>query len=812
MKHLFLFLFASVGNLIAMAQGESNIWMSSDTPLGGTSWGMDFSTANPVGFNFVLTNPLLAGMNANNSICNAAGQVQFYTNGRQVFTSTGQLMPNGSNLMYPNPGTSYSMPPLIVPRPFSQRFYYIFTLKDGGLFYSLVDIALNGGQGDVVQNRKNISLNGFAGTAGIVVTSKMVAVKGCGSVWVVVRSKSVNQYRSYEIRDTGMVMTPVISECGLLPLVSYHGPAYPGVLKASPDGRKLAIACNTGKGHYVPAVGTGTSGIELYDFDPLTGTVSNAAVIDSPVHYYGLCFSPDNSKLYASAFWERKLFQFDVTSGNPAAIQASKTFILLNPSYTSNLDDYSLGDIKAGPNGKMYVGTNTSYNQPGFNAYHVIHFPNLPGLACGPVLNYVPLPQGCFTGIDLPPDVVVVDKPDTVTGNRFVVSCFRDSIELVADSGRNYQWATSNKRSIFVKQPGIYIVQYTGTDCAWHIDTFRVAMDTLLPIPVNTAYSCPGGSSGILKVQPIPGDTATYTYGWRDFNNNPLRLHASASGDSLAGLDTGRYYLQITTQLGCDTVLELVVHPLPQPVASFDVKETVCVDEQVTINNTSSAPLYTWFYNGDSATLKNPALRFDKAGIYKITQAVGNLEGCKDTLTKLVNVKEFEIFLSTASELVDLNAWITLQSSASEPYTVSSWEPLGLFAQQADFSQSIELDSTTRFTVVGLSTYGCIDSASIIVAVRPLVFLPSAFSPNGDGRNDRFRPLSAGNTIRVRYFYIYDRWGKMVWGSEGSAALAGWDGTYNGTPAELGTYFYTINLETPAGTTIWQKGDVTLVR
>ena len=161
---------------------------------------------------------------------------------------------------------------------------------------------------------------------------------------------------------------------------------------------------------------------------------------------------------------------------------------------------------------------------------------------------------------------------------------------------------------------------------------------------------------------------------------------------------------------------------------------------------------------------------------------------------------------------MDLNTWITLQSSASEPYTVSAWKPLGLFAQQADFSQSVKLDSSTRFTVIGRSAYGCIDSASITVAVRPLVFLPSAFSPNGDGRNDRFRPLNAGNTIRVRYFYIYDRWGKMVWGSEGSAALAGWDGTYNGTPAELGTYFYTINLETPAGTTIWQKGDVTLVR
>lgn len=442
----------------------------------------------------------------------------------------------------------------------------------------------------------------------------------------------------------------------------------------------------------------------------------------------------------------------------------------------------------------------------------MIHFPNLSGLACGPVLNYVPLPQGCFTGIDLPPDVVVVNKPDTVTGSRFVVSCFRDSIELVADTGRNYQWANSQERSIFVKQPGTYIVQYTGTDCDWHIDTFRVKMDFTLPVMANTAYSCPGGNSGTIIMQSASGDTTTYTYTWQDINHNVLQTSSSALGDSLSGLDTGTYYLHITTPIGCDTIFRLSVLPLPQPQASFEVKETVCIDEMVTINNTSTAPLCHWYFKGDSSSLSSPSIVFNRVGYYTVTQVVENLEGCNDSLSRLIKVKDFELSLSATNDLVDLNAWITLESSASESYTVLSWDPAVLFPDPAAFTQHVRVDTTHRYTVTGRSSFGCIDSASLGVAVKPLVFLPSAFSPNGDGKNDRFRPLSAGNTIRVRYFYIYDRWGKMVWGAEGSAALAGWDGTYNGTPAELGTYFFTINLETPAGSTIQQKGDVTLVR
>lgn len=90
--------------------------------------------------------------------------------------------------------------------------------------------------------------------------------------------------------------------------------------------------------------------------------------------------------------------------------------------------------------------------------------------------------------------------------------------------------------------------------------------------------------------------------------------------------------------------------------------------------------------------------------------------------------------------------------------------------------------------------------------------MPDAFTPNGDGRNDRFRPRASGDQIFIRHFEVYNRWGQLVWKGYGQGAVDGWDGMFGGKPADIGTYFYVIDIETPSGGTIAQKGDVILIR
>lgn len=161
--------------------------------------------------------------------------------------------------------------------------------------------------------------------------------------------------------------------------------------------------------------------------------------------------------------------------------------------------------------------------------------------------------------------------------------------------------------------------------------------------------------------------------------------------------------------------------------------------------------------------------------------------------------------------LVNRGDVVRLQSSGSEPYSVTSWEPAYLFLNQSAVFQSVILDTSRVFTVHAVSKYGCKAKATVTIDVNPTVFMPNSFTPNGDGLNDRFRPTCSGYVF-VRFFGIYNRYGQQVYLGQCSSALDGWDGTYNGAQAELGTYFYQFELETKEGSIIKMKGDVILLR
>jgi gliding motility-associated-like protein len=88
------------------------------------------------------------------------------------------------------------------------------------------------------------------------------------------------------------------------------------------------------------------------------------------------------------------------------------------------------------------------------------------------------------------------------------------------------------------------------------------------------------------------------------------------------------------------------------------------------------------------------------------------------------------------------------------------------------------------------------------------VFLPNAFTPNGDGRNDFFRPIYNGYH-HFHVFQIMNRWGQIIFTAENNNVQ--WDGNYNGVPQDMGVYYYYLKYDC-GGKTIEEKGDVTLIR
>jgi gliding motility-associated-like protein len=419
-------------------QGQDNIWVF------GFNAGLDFSTLPPTGFG-IASNPNYYEGSA--SVSDAAGNLLMSSEGFAVRDRNHNIMPNGNNLVPSGAIATTTQACVIVPYPGSATRYYLFSLEPiagsfNRLLYSVVDMSLNGGLGDVVPGQKGIVLDNS-------LTEKMTAVTNhCDRIWIMTRSLTVNQYKAYEITTAGLNTTPVISPVGLGPLGSYAG-----TIKFSPDGKKMAAAA-------MAEVINGISFVELYDFDINTGLLSNPRTLQSstPGYFYAVCFSPDNTKLYTTS---NKLEQYDVSLPTTAQIVASRVLIQDMPTET--------GDLRLGPDGKIYM--------PSFEneRLHRIEYPDLAGTACQFVLNAIILPTFVTGSLGLPNVVVTLDgtASDAHTMKE-LIAC--DSQVLKANKTADvYEWNTGEGTgSITVKTAGTYWVKYT-TLCGTQVDTFKVA-------------------------------------------------------------------------------------------------------------------------------------------------------------------------------------------------------------------------------------------------------------------------------------------------------------------------------------------------
>ncbi len=139
------------------------------------------------------------------------------------------------------------------------------------------------------------------------------------------------------------------------------------------------------------------------------------------------------------------------------------------------------------------------------------------------------------------------------------------------------------------------------------------------------------------------------------------------------------------------------------------------------------------------------------------------------------------------------------------------WSPDHYFTEDNKFRAYGVVDNAGYVKLSVTSPFGCKATDSVLVDAQPccVVSFPNAFTPNGDGKNDVFRPITTGNH-KVHFFRIANRWGENVFESlqEGAGA---WDGTYNGVKQDMGVYYYFISYDCN-GQKIIEKGEVTLIR
>jgi len=143
------------------------------------------------------------------------------------------------------------------------------------------------------------------------------------------------------------------------------------------------------------------------------------------------------------------------------------------------------------------------------------------------------------------------------------------------------------------------------------------------------------------------------------------------------------------------------------------------------------------------------------------------------------------------------------------------WVP-GMYLNKNDIPDPVGIyngeQTLVRYTVLVSDAYGCVDSAFVSVKVfktQPSVFVPTAFTPNSDGKNDLFYPIAVGIS-RIEYFRVYNRWGQLVFNTTENEK--GWDGKINGKEQATGTYVWLVKAVDYTGKEFFAKGTVTLIR
>jgi gliding motility-associated-like protein len=735
------------------AQGEENIWTF------GQYYAVDFNTSPPTVLdkisnpNYKL--PTAVDNEASIVVCDAQGNRLFSVRkSRAVNSSVNDIYdknddPILNTALLTNSGTMRTeQTPMIIPHPGNSNQYYIVYGRNGGLLYSLFDLTLNNGLGNVVSGKHNILFAGY----NTVFAPAMTTIQGCDGVWIVVRTRINNTYQSYKVDQSGLNPVPVQSEATLLPLNEFK---FVGYLRASPDGKMLAATVPQLMDYSAGPQGTFIPGaLIVYDFEPCSGRLVNERILDWNNSFEGICFSPDNSKLYVTqndtVFFSQsnmisrlgKVFQYDFSLPTWTGIQNSKTLILTNPLawYETPIGcmpfEIMLGDLKRGPDGKIYLlnnyGTVCLFGVG--LAFHIIHEPNNAGMLCNPeidglyhVLNGMTNHQSIENIIPLPRDIVFTPKmlPDTITGNVQVINiCFDDSTILIAKAGICYEWNTgSTDSAISINKDGVYWVQYFE-DCRIIVDTYLVTF-TPLPSVKTLQHGCPGDMS-------IEIDNR-YGYNCKLYKENAA-LIGNWGNDTIRiyGMDEGKYRLEMSTPNGCDTVLEinLLAYPIPE-INIFPKDTTIRYGEYIRLH-ADGGILYAW----------QPVAPLDSANV--------------------------------ASPLAKLTA-------------------------------------PTTFTVTVWNEYGCKDTAQVHIGIdyTTTEWLPNAFTPNGDGLNDVFR-IAGLRDQKVSVFEVYNRFGEQVHAEHYSNN--GWEGTYKGKLCDMGTYFYFVVLQNPDGSARQLKGEVHLIR
>ncbi|SHH73301.1 gliding motility-associated C-terminal domain-containing protein [Chryseolinea serpens] len=796
-KYAALCLLWVVQSSVLHAQYEASHWAF------GTYAGLDFTCANTR----LAISPFF-GLEGGSTMSTADGKLLFITNGDQVWNKDFRIMPNGSDLgaqclgFGDNPSSTQSA--LIVPHPGNPNQYYIFSTDCAedyfadGLRYSIVDMSLNNGLGDVILKKQYLRSP---------VAEKIAAVfqPNGKDVWLVAHGIQNNEFYTYSI-TAGIGFNPV-------PIVSATGQIHTGgrgYLKFSPNGERL-VANSFEIGYY------NTDGIypELFKFNKNTGKVTSDFVITSSLRgMYGASFSPNSSVLYLACAWgcvEQNIVQYDLSLGTPDQIMAHRQSMSVWAE---------VGALQLGIDGRLYFQL---YNGDG--GLGVFTNPNGIGAAADMIRDYIKYPCPIAQGYGLPNYIEsYFQTPLVRTGTcpQLPVSFFKsvdftsksvcenltvdfaiqaDYIQFDHAHGDYFAWGGTPSYAWDFENQGYYVNpgtdpithdypapgKYTVTLRAFDYYCFGTTVQKDVGVSIleanfsytvacvghavnfkNESLACADGTTWAWDFgDPGPGNTSTLS--------DPVHVYPRA----------GTYEVTLTANGTSEKKINVeVLEDLP--VLQEDVD--FCFATPVTFGPVSDIPGATYQWD-DGSTHRQ--LTAADPGQYSLV-IVRN---------QCLAESKFNLHYRDCAQCDGLLKSISLGSDTvicdGDSFSMGLPETTpGTFAwRNGATTPKIQVDKAGTYTLK-LTQGNCVTSASRAVEVKNCEtcndFITNIITPNGDGKNDAFVFSSDCDYDQFR-MHIVNRWGKTIY----TTSTPSWNGITGTDTNASGIYYYSIEYSHP---------------
>ncbi len=429
----------------------------------------------------------------------------------------------------------------------------------------------------------------------------------------------------------------------------------------------------------------------------------------------------------------------------------------------------------------------------------------------------------------LPPAACGVEA--SLIGSSIPCDATTGSLALIVSVGEppfSYDWsgptsgsgtiAALNQIEILTGLPaGNYTVTVTSAGGLTAVSQGEIVQLTPPSLALNVAYdyngfgvSCIGGNDGSLSTV-VSGGAPPLQFEWSN----------GASGSQLDDLGAGDYALTVTDFNGCTDSAEALLDEPDSLSILFTVNDLACFDETggaIFSQASGGVQPYRFSLNGGDFQSGSQFSGLT-AGAFEIT--VQDANGCRLTEALLINAPlSIEVELGDDRH-IDLGDGTSLEALVNVPFSLLDsvfWSGLDSSECPTCLTQIVAPLITSTYSVSVTNAEGCLDDDALTVYVdrRKHVYVPNAFSPNGDGLNDELIMFAKERTVKkIRTFLVFSRWGETVfsyYNFQPNDPAFGWDGEHRGKPLNPAVFTWFAVVDFVDGETELFEGSVNLIR